>query len=244
MSITNSSIKTIYNTLIKERYKDDYEFNRWFIHKRLRSDYYMTYLSLKHHLKDVNFSNCLEFGPGPGTWTRLLYKQCPESLFTLVDISEEMKNQFEKEMRRTDGVNYLVSDIMDVTTERKFDFFFSSRAIEYLEDKSALYQKLNNLLSDQASGMIITKNREYRKSRQGDNRSQHNQEKVTVSEHEQMLRDNGFSKVESYPVVIRTRILDRVNTNFSENKFLKVYKSVLTEKISNCSESVCIKFSR
>jgi hypothetical protein len=92
--------------------------------------------------------------------------------------------------------------------------------------------------------MIFTKNIEYRKSRLVDNRSQHNQEMVTVSEHEQMLRDNGFSKVESYPVVIRTRVLDRVNTDFSENKFLKVYKSVLTKKISNCSESVCIKFSR
>jgi len=158
-SLKNKDIGTNYNSSIPQgQYKNDYEFNRWSIRPRNRAEYYMTYLSIKEHLDGVSFTSCLELGPGPGTWTRLLYRANRAAEFDLVDVSEAMHEQFRLEMRESGNVRYQVSDIMKYEPRKAYDLFFSSRAVEYLEDKVAFFTKLATIIAVGGTGIIVTKN--------------------------------------------------------------------------------------
>ena len=104
----NREIRGYYDEVVPGTFRGDYEFERWFRRGLSRSEYFMTYSSIKFHCETVRFSRCLEIGPGPGTWTRVLFKMNSSAEFDLVDISEEMKAQFHSEMRAGLG-NVLVS---------------------------------------------------------------------------------------------------------------------------------------
>ena len=213
-SLKNADIGTGYNSGIKsEKYQNDYEFNRWFVRDRNRAEYSMTYRAIKRRLKGIRFSNCLELGPGPGTWTRLLFRANPEAGFDLVDISKEMQNQFRLEMRGGEKVKYLVNDIMDYEPARPYDLFFSSRAVEYLDDKSAFFKKLNSLINEGGRGIIVTKNPFHgvRKSKKAAHQGQ-----VPMTEMEKLLRENGFSDIHFFPAVIRLPIVSRFTSKLSE----------------------------
>lgn len=240
--LKNKKIKDLYSDVIPGRYQNNYEFNRWFVSPRDRLDYFMTHFAIQHHLSGTTFESCLEFGPGPGTWTRLLYRQNPKAKFDLVDISAEMKNQFELEMRTKDNVAYHLTDIMDFRPSEPYDFFFSSRAIEYLEDKKGFLKKLHNdFLRPGGKGMIVTKNPLFNPGHQKkDTRFQH-QGQIPSSEMIKMLQDAGFSNIKVYPVIIR-KIWDRFSFGFSEKKFLKIYNSPLADENLRITESYLIVF--
>jgi len=245
MSISNHDIKTIYNEILTNRFKSNYEFERWFTHQRVRADYFMMYASIQEQLKNVSFSKCLEFGPGPGTWTRLLYRANPNATFTLVDISEEMKKQFYLEMRGVPNVEYLLSDMTEFESESKFDFFFSSRAIEYLSDKDKFFEKLGALMGDKSTGIILTKNKDFLYNRRGDKRSQHKQGLLSIEEHRKQLKRVGFNDIHVYPAIIRLPLIDRLHTVFSEKLFKKVFKHELKDGLLlSLTECYVITFKR
>ena len=177
----------------------------------------MTYSSIKFHCETVRFSRCLEIGPGPGTWTRVLFKMNSSAEFDLVDISEEMKAQFHSEMRAGLGnVRYHTGDFLGFRTTGQYDFVFSSRALEYFENKQQLAAHLAELLVSGAEGRIITKNPDLWLLRKfigkQDSRPQH-QRQVRIRELRALLEGAGFSDLEFYPAVIQLP-LGRVASRF------------------------------
>ena len=231
-----------YNSVIRGRYEGNYEFNRWFKTPRLRLDYCMMYMSLTHHLEQYAFRNCLELGPGPGTWTRLLYRKNTVAHFDLVDISKEMQEQFALEMRMQPNVSYVVSDFMEFEGNI-YDFFFSSRAVEYLEDKGAFLQKLNTLLSDSAYGVIVTKNPQHGFRKKGHVSTQHSGQ-IAPKECADMLTQNGFIVEGIHPVILRIPFLDRVSLRPVEWLFKSVYKKPLMRSIAPFVESYAVLFRK
>lgn len=242
-SLKNAEIGTGYDKGVTgEKYQSDYEFNRWFVRGRNRAEYYMTYLAIKRRLEGISFNSCLELGPGPGTWTRLIFRANPEAEFDLVDISEEMKRQFQLEMRGGEKVNYQISDIMTYAPQKQYDFFFSSRAVEYLDDKPGFFKKLNSFLKTGGAGLIVTKNPFHgvRKSKKAAHQGQ-----IPMIEMEKLLRDNGFTDVHFYPAVIRLPIISRFTSKLSEMIFHnRIDKEPKKQGINRTIESYIVAFRK
>ena len=110
--VDNEYFKREFNSLIKTEFKNNYEFNRWFSDVGVRRGYFMTCNSILYQLNKVSFASCLELGPGPGTWTKILFRKNVRAQFDLVDISKEMKTQFILEMRNQKNVNYAITNMM------------------------------------------------------------------------------------------------------------------------------------
>lgn len=242
--IKNIKIKELYNNLIDKKYNGNYEFQRWFSDRRLRLDYYMTYKALSYHITNINFSSYLEFGPGPGTWTKVFYRKNKDANFTLVDISEEMKKQFVLEMRQQDNIDYIVGDILKVKFGKSFDLFFSSRAIEYLEDKEAFFESVSRFISEGSTGVIVTKNPHFGLFKmKKDNRFQHAGQ-LSVDKMTSLLKSSGFKKVEVYPVIVALPFIDRFTLRFSEIFFSKIFQKKMNTCQSKFIESYITIFRR
>lgn len=235
----NAEIKELYNTIIGKKYADAYEFNRWFSSRRLRLDYAMMYRALSYHVSQCSFNSCFELGPGPGTWTRVLYRHAPEASYTLVDISEEMKQQFFLEMRSVQQVRYLVADVHDVSIEEKKDLFFSSRAIEYIERPEEVCTKIHAMLREQGAAIIVTKNPDHVRARPASKRREH----TTQLPHDvltSMLRNAGFGTINVYPCIMRIPIVDRFADRFAEKLFTQQYKHAIQDRLTRFAESYVV----
>jgi SAM-dependent methyltransferase len=244
--VTNKDVKNLYDTCMEKDYAGEYEYNRWFSSNRLIADYKMTHEAISHHVRDINYSKCFELGPGPGTWTRILYRNNKNTLFTLMDISEAMKNQFLLEMRNVKNVDYKVADFIKADNLEKHDFFFSSRAIEYIEDLDKLFQNIDVLLEENGTGVIITKNPDHFVLKQiifGVNKKQNHRDQIHIEEIKTKLLDNNFSSVAFFPCVIRIPIIDRFTLFFSNKLFKKIFRRKV-EKVSRFAESYVVVFKR
>lgn len=240
-TLKNAAVKEKYDSLIANEYENEYEFERWHTSQRLLLDYSMMYRSIRHHTKDLAFTRAVELGPGPGTWTRVLYRYHPDATYELVDISEEMKQQFYLEMRGGENVTYHVSDIYDYEDEGKFDLFFSSRAIEYIEDPSAVLRKVKKLLTADGEGVIVTKNPDYLRLRKRRKDAFHSGD-ISPTSLTIMLSEAGFGDIKVFPCIVRIPVLDRITTYFSEKLFKEGYKKA-TSRLSRFTESYVVTFS-
>jgi len=241
--IKNEKIKDCYDSLIGDRYDKDYEFNRWFNTARDRLDYTMTYRSVSHSIKNTQFSSCLEGGPGPGTWTRVIYRENPNATFQLVDISKAMEDQFELEMRKVSNVEYTVGDISEFMKKDRYDLFFSSRMIEYLEDKALFAKNLYTSLRLGGRGVIITKNPKYGLFSRKDSRFQHTGQ-LSSGQLVSLLGGVGFRDIETFPVVIRVPLLDRASLFLSEKIFNNSFKKPLCNVPLSLVESYLVTFKK
>ena len=245
--LTNHYIKQMYDSSISSEYNNNYEFNRWFVNDRLITDYIMHYKALSFHLSSINFQSCFELGPGPGTWTRLLYRRNPGATFDLLDISQAMKDQFILEMREQRNVEYQVSDIHEFSTDKKYDLFFSSRAIEYIQDTEKLCTKILSLLKPGGKGIIITKNPNhiksfYRFSASSSKRKQHTGQ-IKPDDLKQYLERAGASDIKIYPCSVRIPTLDKITLRLSKKFFEKSYTKNY-EKLSRLAESYVVTFKK
>ncbi len=242
--IKNEEIKLLYNRSVNKKYLGDYEFNRWFTTQSRRTDFFMTYSAIKLRLENINFERCLELGPGPGTWTRMLFRKNPKAFFDLVDISIEMQHQFQLEMRGGENIQYFVKDIMNFKPNNKYDLFFSSRAIEYLANKKSFFNKLYKWMNFNSRGILITKNPKFgfrkKKIIPKQHTGQINQEKIR-----KVLSEAGFSEIKIYPVIVRIPILNRLGTYFPEKLFKKIYtREISNNLMSKLFESYLVTFTK
>jgi len=243
----NKDIRLFYNKVLREKFEDNYEHYRWFRTKRLWVDYVMMHETIRLHvgMLEKSFSRCIELGPGPGTWTRLLYRCAPEATFDLVDISKEMERQFRLEMRELAQVTYHVSDIMSFRPEQKCDLFFSSRAIEYLEDKDAFVNHLRTLMAPGGTGIIITKNPSYRRfvseQKLDKARWQHTGQ-VSHTQLKIALESQGFSDIKSFPAIVRIPLLDRLSCWSSFKLFRWISGREINKKFLPFCESYVTTF--
>ncbi|PIP67256.1 MAG: hypothetical protein CO042_04085 [Parcubacteria group bacterium CG_4_9_14_0_2_um_filter_41_8] len=240
----NQKIKDLYETSIKDKYKNDYEFRRWFLSERLRLDYFMTRTAIMYHMRDDSFVSCLEFGPGSGIFTPIAYRRNPNAKFDLIDISEEMKNQFALEVRGRDNVNYIVGDILEHEFNQKYDFFYSVRAIEYVEDKEVLFKNIYSLMNEGGKGVIVTKNPFYGSAEHGDGTRWQHTGKLGIKDMRNILNASGFKSVAIYPVIVRFPVIERFTLKFTEKYFNKIYRNPISEQMSRFIESYIVMFEK
>lgn len=151
--------KSFYNDTMPGKYGSDYESARWLANPLLSAQYRMMTDTLNRLVIPIarRAVRVLEVGPGPGTWTKLLLEANPGAEYAIVDISREMLAQTKERLAGRANVAFVESDFLAFESSQPFDFFFSSRAIEYMPDKRAAVRKIVSLLAPGAQGAIITK---------------------------------------------------------------------------------------
>jgi ubiquinone/menaquinone biosynthesis C-methylase UbiE len=151
--------KSFYNDTMPDKVGGDYESARWHANPLLSAQYRMMIDVLNRLVVPISHraSRVLEVGPGPGTWTKFLLTANQNARYTLVDISKEMLAQAREGLASHTDVTFVESDLLAFESSQPFDFFFSSRAIEYMPDKRAAARKIASLFAPGAHGAIITK---------------------------------------------------------------------------------------
>lgn len=162
--MNNEDIKKFYNTTLKNSYKNDYEFRRWFESSQKRAGFFSTKNTLEKLLINYtpSYKSYIELGPGPGTWTQLFLKQ--GIMIDFVDISEEMLKMLKVRFTGYDNMRFFCSDFLLFNSDRTYDLFFSSRAIEYFDNKQKLVSSIYDLLNVGGMGIVVTKMPHYRRS--------------------------------------------------------------------------------
>lgn len=197
-------IKQKYNQEIQVKYKFDYEHNRWFATPLLQAGFKMMQKTIqKHVLSDkLVVENILELGPGAGTWTKMLKTKFAQANFDLVDISKEMLALAQRALG-DDKFVYFESDFLDWQGSKKYDLFFSSRALEYFPSKSPVISKIFSLLNQEKYGFIITKNPQYwRYQLVGRKIPDMHRQQVKPKDLKIILSKVGFSEIKFYPAVM------------------------------------------
>jgi len=230
-----------YNEIAQESYEGD----RWSKNKIREAQFSMMQYVVRNHviLEDTEcFSHCLEIGPGPGTWTNELMRVCPNASFTLVDISEEMLEEAKQQLEGHD-VNFVHSSAEDFSIEKKFDFFFSSRAIEYIENKESTLKSLLEKLDHGGHGAIITKMPHYRRAKlTGRNIPDIHQGQIAPKPLKQILAEAGCSNIRMRPATIHVPLVD---TAWLNHLLFQIVKDMPLNPIVNFFvESYIIKFSK
>ncbi len=116
-------IKEMYNRDNISKYGQDYEFKRWLSNENAKTDYAMTYRAIEFGIKDIKFNSCLELGPGPGTWTKLILNKKDNTKIVLLDISKEMLKQAKNNLSRYKNAIY--KEINFLNYESKDNLIFS-----------------------------------------------------------------------------------------------------------------------
>lgn len=157
-TMQTKEIKDFYNQSLQKS-SNVYEQDRWFSSSQARAGYHSTRSAVLRYALPLlnNESDILELGPGPGTWTKILLQKAPQARFDLVDISEEMLSQARTNLGNQENISYITSDILDFSPQKQYDFFFSSRIIEYVPQKDQAVKTIAASLRSGAYGYIVTK---------------------------------------------------------------------------------------
>ncbi len=238
----HNDIKNFYNDVVKNKYKYEYEYKRWLETPLKKAGYEMTLRSILKHSKDIIFSNYLEVGPGPGTWTKIFIDKNDKGNFSLVDISKEMlgiaKDRFGSIVNE-----YIDGDFTGVFLDKKYDLFFSSRAIEYMKDKKIVIEKIYKLLADDGIGIIITKTpKNLRNKILGRKISDIHKGQISPKEMKKILLENNFKDIKLYPVTVNFPFFSSVWLSKLLYRFLEKFELNFVSKFF--SESYLIKFRK
>lgn len=157
--------KKFYNEVMPGKQGADYEYARWHKNAVASVGYEQTKASIEEALcKDKLIISILEVGPGAGTWTKLLLASYPEAQLTLLDISKEMLDRTREALPET-PITYVESSFGEYVPSEAFDYLFSSRMLEYMEDKALFATQVSKLLKSGAKGCFITKYPHYLRQR-------------------------------------------------------------------------------
>ncbi len=151
--------RSFYDETMPQKQGGDYEHARWRANPLLAAQYEMTADAVDRVVAPLarGAARVLEAGPGPGTWTKRLLAANAAAAYTLVDISREMIAQARRGLSGHANVTLVEGDFAALEPSEPFDFFFSSRAIEYMPDKEAAMRKVSELLRAGGRGALITK---------------------------------------------------------------------------------------
>ena len=236
-------VKEKYNHDIVNKFGSDYENKRWFINDIQKGAYEMTLASIKEHVLSEDFSDCVELGPGHGTWTNFLLESHRSSSFDLVDISEQMLNLVKKRFGDNENVRYFESDFLQFEPDKSYDFFFSSRAIEYIPDKNRVVKKMLSLIESGGSGFLITKTPKYMRNKILRRTISHfHQGQILPRRLAKILVDSGAGDVRVYPVTFSFPLVQSVFLNKLLHKLF--YKIPLNFMSQFFAESYCVTFKK
>jgi len=214
--------KSFYNKTMPEKQGSDYEHARWHADPFLSAQYEMMKSlfkdSISGHVKGAK--DILEIGPGPGTWTKEIRNIAPDAQLTLLDISKEMLARAKKNLGEQNIV-FIEGDFIESKNIGSFDLIFSSRAIEYMEDKSILVKKLWEQTKEGGSVALITKTPKPLLNKiRGRKLSKLHQGQVSVKKLQSLMKGVGF-------VVSKTRIATATAPGISSPLLNKIIFSLL-----------------
>ncbi|OGZ34768.1 MAG: hypothetical protein A2174_02385 [Candidatus Portnoybacteria bacterium RBG_13_41_18] len=195
------AVKKIYNQMVLERAGGDYEYQRWFSDKIKQAGYFMTKKSIEEQLLDEKFSSYLEVGPGAGTWTKIFMGKNLSANFDLVDISSAMLDLAKSALSGYKNIRFFGADFCDFNPDKKYDYFFSCRALEYFSDRERFVEKVFDLMTQGGRGMIITKSPKYLRNKfLGRQIQKLHQGQIGARRLKCLLKNVGFSEIKIYPV--------------------------------------------
>jgi len=214
----NKDIKDWYNSVIPSLDTEGaYEHSRWFKDAIQRTGYEQTKEAITKHVLSYELHDplrILELGPGAGTWTKLLLKRFPDAYVDLLDISKEMLRRSQQAIGENGHVHYNESDILEWKPEGKYDYFFSSRVLEYIDDKKKFCEKIQSLLEPKGRGFLITKMPHYHRERfLGRRKSDFHQGQIAPAALRDTLKKAGFIDVDCYPVTMVFPLLHSAKAN-------------------------------
>lgn len=235
-------VKRFYETKVAGS-ENKYEHDRWESTPQAKASYVATKRALVKFAQPLieDRTMVLELGPGPGTWTRELLKVSPVAVYTLVDISEEMLKQAKIALVDFNNVKFVNADILDFTSEQKFDFFFSSRMIEYVPDKKPMIEKIVAMLQPGSLGYIVTKTPQYTRLFGKKVTASVHQNQVAAKELSKLLEDAGCTVLKVRSV---TSVFPGMRSGFLD-RWLSVACQYLPFKLTRfVSESYAIVFEK
>lgn len=146
---------------VNQRVYNNPEVMSYYMHGLLVSQYLW-----EHHYRILEFffnnmgrfteqiQHVLEVGGGHGLYTNEVIAHLNAGYhYTMVDISEtsiEMSKTFVK----SDKVEYILQDVYQYSTEKKFDFIIMGEVLEHVEDPLGLMKKLHSLGAENATAFI------------------------------------------------------------------------------------------
>jgi SAM-dependent methyltransferase len=242
----NSSVKSFYNDVMPGKFGDDYEYQRWFHDALSRAGYSLTKEAIERHvLKDDSLdpSRILELGPGAGTWTKLLVTRFSDAYIDLLDISKEMLERATHALGKNEHVRTFESDVLEWEPTGTYDFFFSSRVLEYIDDKEKFCAKVFSLLVPGGRGFLITKMPHYARERLlGKVSSELHKGQISPLYLREMLKSAGFIDVDCYPVTVSVPIFHSPKLNLAFGRLLAPFRVGFLAGIF--AESYCVVFRK
>jgi ubiquinone/menaquinone biosynthesis C-methylase UbiE len=227
----NDWIREFYNNDKQQAAKGNYEYFRWFSSEKKRRQYQQTTRSLNYHLSNTTFKNCLDIGCGPGTWTFLLLKRFPQANFTCLDISKEMLSQFQSRIN-SPRIEFVISAFSDFPLNKKYDFLFSSRSIEYMENKPLVIKKMYDALESGGKGMIVTSppHEIYTKVKKilGKKENLQHTKRIFIREMYYLLKNAGFKNIRTYPILFADQLPESLNHLLFDNLYKKKWNLLST----------------
>lgn len=246
VSVNPEAVKEKYNTSVADKTEGDYEYKRWFSSAVAQAGFDMTRRMILRHAfpNTATPERYLELGPGPGTWTKLFLKRYgDQTRYDLVDISREMLALARENLVAHTTVQFFESDFLDFEPDAQYDFFFSSRAIEYFPDKNALVKKVLAHLKKGGEGFMITKTPKYALNKMlGRKTSDFHSGQVDPYVLVQMLRENGGDDIRLYPVTFSFPLFRSATLNRMLFFLLSPFPLNLISQFF--SESYCVKFRK
>lgn len=244
--MANEEIKTFYNNVMPEKFGEDYEHQRWHRDSVQETGYVLTKNAIERHvLSDDSLDpvRILELGPGAGTWTKLLVGRFPDAYVDLLDISKEMLARAQKTLGNKERVRYLESDILTWEPEGKYDYFFSSRVVEYVDDKKKFCEKIFSALEPGGQGFLITKMPHYERERfLGRRGSEFHEGQIAPGALRDELLAAGFIDVDCYPVTTSIPFFHSARANLLFGKFFARF--TLGPISMFFAESYCVLFRK
>lgn len=210
-------VKAFYNETMPAKFGDDYERERWFVDPIRRAGYTLTKEAIERHVlsdQSLDPARILELGPGAGTWTKLLVARFPDAYIDILDISKEMLVRAERALGANARMRSIESDVLDWTPEGKYDYFFSSRVLEYISDKKRFCAKVFGALEGGGCGFLITKMPHYERERfLGRKTSDFHSGQIAPGALRDELLAAGFIDVDCYPVTTSIPLLHSAFAN-------------------------------
>jgi SAM-dependent methyltransferase len=244
--MVNKDAKTFYNDVMPEKIGADYEHERWFKNPIQEAGYDLTKSAITRHVLDddsLHPVRVLELGPGAGTWTKLLIARFPDAYFDLLDISKEMLARAQKAIGQRERVHTIESDVLMWQPEGKYDYFFSSRVLEYIDDKKKFCAKIFSALDVGGRGFLITKMPHYERERFfGRKSSKFHKGQITPGALRDQLLAAGFIDVDCYPVTTSIPFVHSASLNLTVGKFFARF--TLGPISVFFAESYCVLFRK
>jgi trans-aconitate methyltransferase len=144
----------------------------------------------------------------------LLLQRFPDAAIDLVDISKEMLARVRSAIGEREELRFIESDINIYKPEFKYDYFFSSRVLEYIDDKQKFCARIFSILKKGSRGFLITKMPHYKREkflRKGKSTLHHGQ--IAPDELKALLHEAGFVDIHMFPVTMVFPLLHSARLN-------------------------------